>query len=107
MRFWDTYALLQLFVDEPDREPLIALLDEYSDVLAWLGTPAEIVSALARREHEEALTTEQVAEALTAVRALSDIWHEIVPSMPVRRTAERLPRTRLLRAAKASLVRSV
>jgi uncharacterized protein len=101
MRFWDTSALLPLLVDEPPRERLFALLDEDSEVLAWWATPVEIASALARREREELLTAEQVAAALDAARALSESWHEIVPSDAVRRTAERLLRTHALRAADA------
>jgi uncharacterized protein len=101
MRFWDTSALLPLLVDEPPRERLLALLDEDSEVLAWWGTPVEIASALARREREAVLTAEEVATALAAARALSDSWHEIVPSHAGRRTAERLLRTHPLRAADA------
>jgi len=101
MRFWDTSAFLPLLVDEPPRERLYALLDEDSEVLAWWATPVEIASALARRERDELLTAEEVAAALTASRALSESWHEIMPSDAVRRTAERLLRTHPLRAADA------
>jgi uncharacterized protein len=101
MRFWDTSALIPLLVDEPPRERLFALLEEDSEVLAWWGTPVEIASALARREREELLTAEDVAAALAASRALSESWHEIMPSDAVRRTAERLLRTHPLRAADA------
>jgi len=101
MRFWDTSALLPLLVDEPAREPLLALLEEDSEVLAWWGTPVEIASALARREREELLTADEVTAGLTAARALAEGWHEIVPSDAVRRTAERLLRTHPLRAADA------
>jgi uncharacterized protein len=101
MKFWDTSALLPLLVDEPPRERLFALLEEDSEVLAWWGTPVEMASAVARREREEVLTAEEVATALAAARALSESWHEIVPSDAVRRTGERLLRTHPLRAADA------
>jgi len=101
MRFWDTSALLPLLVDEPARERLLALLEEDSEVLAWWGTPVEMACALARREHEELLTADEVAAALDAARVLAEGWHEIVPSDAVRRTAERLLRTHPLRAADA------
>ena len=101
MRFWDSSALLPLLVDEPAREHLIGLLEEDSDVLAWWGTPVEIVSALARREREGLLTADEVAAALAGARVLTDGWHEIVPSDAVRRTAERLLRTHPLRTADA------
>ena len=99
MRFWDASALIPLLVDEPARERLLALLEEDSEMLAWWGTPVEIASALARREREELLTADEVAAALEASRALAEIWHEIVPSDVVRRTAGRLLRTHPLRAA--------
>ena len=101
MRFWDSSALLPLLVDEPARERLIGLLEEDSEVLAWWGTPVEMACALARREHEELLTADEVAAALDAARVLAEGWHEIVPSDAVRRTAERLLRTHPLRAADA------
>ena len=101
MKFWDSSALLPLLVDEPARERLLALLEADSEVLAWWGTPVEIVSVLARREREELLTADEVAAALAAARALAEGWHEIVPSDAVRRTAERLLRTHPLRAADA------
>ena len=99
MRYWDSSALLPLLVDEPSRDRLLGLLEEDSEVLAWWGTPVEIVSALSRREREGLLTAEEVAAALDAVRTLAQGWHEVVPSEAVRRTAERLLRTHPLRAA--------
>src|ERR1700733_11160543 len=99
MRFWDSSALLPLFVDESTRERLMALLEADNEVLSWWGTPLEIVSALARRERESLLTADQVSNTLVALHALATSWHEIVPSDAVRRTAERLLRTHPLRSA--------
>lgn len=99
MRFWDSSALLPLFVDESARERLMALLEADNEVLSWWGTSLEIVSALARRERENLLTADQVSSTLEALHTLATSWHEIVPSDAVRRTAERLLRTHPLRAA--------
>jgi len=99
MKFWDTSALLPLLVDEPPREHLLGLLEEDGEVLAWWGTSVEIASALARREHEQLLTADEVAAAFAVARALAASWHEIVPTDALRRTAERLLRTHPLRAA--------
>jgi predicted nucleic acid-binding protein len=98
MRFWDSSALLPLFVDESTRERLMALLDVDNEVLSWWGTPLEIASALARREREILLTADQVSSNLVVLHTLTASWHEIVPSDAVRRTAERLLRTHPLRA---------
>jgi predicted nucleic acid-binding protein len=99
MRFWDTSAIIPLLVEELARERLIELFEEDNQMLAWWGTPVEIASALARREREEVLSAEQVAEALRTAHRLAESWHEIVPSDSVRRTAERLLRMHPLRAA--------
>ena len=99
MRFWDASAILPLIADEPSRERMLARFDEDAQILVWWGTPVEVVSALARREREGHLTSDEVADALTGFRHLVTSWHEIVPSDAVRRTAERLLRVHTLRAA--------
>jgi predicted nucleic acid-binding protein len=99
MRFWDTSAIIPLLADEPGREQLLALLDEDPEMLAWWGTSVEIASAVARREREHLLTAEEVETVLSSARQLADSWHEIVPSVSVRRAAERLLRVHPIRAA--------
>jgi predicted nucleic acid-binding protein len=99
MRFWDASAIIPLIADEPNRERMLALLDEDAQMLVWWGTPVEIASALARREREGQLTADEVADALTSFRHLAASWHEIVPSDAIRRAAERLLRVHALRAA--------
>jgi predicted nucleic acid-binding protein len=99
MRFWDSSALLPLFVEERAQVQLMGLLEEDPLILVWWGTSVEIASALARRERENLLTADQVSAALEVVREMADSWNEIVPSDTVRRTAERLLRVHPLRAA--------
>jgi len=99
VRFWDVSAIIPLLIDEPTRAPLLKVLGEDPEILAWWGTTVEIASALARREREQLLAAEEVEAALATVHQLADSWHEIVPSTSVRRTAERLLRTHPLRAA--------
>jgi predicted nucleic acid-binding protein len=99
VKFWDASAIIPLLVDEPTREPLLGVLGEDPEILAWWGTTVEIASALARREREKLLDAAEVEAALATARQLADSWHEIVPSMAVRRTAERLLRVHPLRAA--------
>ncbi len=99
VKFWDASAIIPLLVDEPQRRPLLKVLEEDPEILAWWGTPVEIASALARREREKLLAADDVEAALAVARQLADSWHEIVPSTSVRRTAERLLRAHPLRAA--------
>jgi predicted nucleic acid-binding protein len=99
MRFWDASAIIPLLADEPLRGRLLELLHQDPQVLAWWGTPVEIASALARREHEKLLSADDVTAALSVAHQFANSWHEIVPSDAVRRTAERLLRSHPLRAA--------
>jgi predicted nucleic acid-binding protein len=99
VRFWDASAIIPLLIDEPTRAPLLKILAEDPEILAWWGTTVEIASALARREREQLLAAEEVEAALATVHQLADSWHEIVPSTSLRRTSERLLRTHPLRAA--------
>ena len=78
---------------------MLALLDEDPQMLAWWGTSVEVVSALARRERERILSADEVTAGLAVLRDLSNSWHTIVPSEPLRRVAERLLRVHPLRAA--------
>lgn len=99
MKFWDASAIIPLLADEPSRERLLDLIEADPEILAWWGTPVEIASALARREREKLLRSDEVEAALGAGRRLAEGWHEIVPSASVRRTAERLVRMHPIRAA--------
>lgn len=101
MKFWDASAIIPLLLDEPTRGSLLKVLGEDPEILAWWGTTVEIASALARREREKLLAAAEVEAALATAHQLADSWHEIVPSVPVRRTAERLLRVHPLRAAQS------
>jgi predicted nucleic acid-binding protein len=48
VRFWDTSALLPLFVDEPSTESCRELLRADPFIIVWEGTGVEMLSALAR-----------------------------------------------------------
>ena len=99
MRFWDSSAVIPLIAEEPLRERMLELLEDDPQMLAWWGTSVEVVSAMARREREGRLTADEVTAGLATFRHVADAWHVIVPSEPLRRTAERLLRVHPLRAA--------
>ena len=99
MKFWDASAVIPLITAEINRERLLRVLDEDPLVVIWWETSVELASALARRERETVLMPQEVESALEAARVLADGWDEVVPSALVRRTAERLLRVHLLRAA--------
>ena len=99
MRYWDTSAVLPLIVDEPARQRLLTLYEEDPQLVTWWATPIEIASAVARREREGTITSDEADAALKSAKCLGAAWHEVIPSEMVRRTAERLLRLHNLRAA--------
>lgn len=99
MRYWDTSAILPLVADEPARDRLLELYEEDSQIVAWWATPAELASAVARREREGTISAKDAEAALKATKRLAAAWHEVIPGDPIRRTAERLLRVHALRAA--------
>ncbi len=101
MRFWDASAIVPLLVAEPQTRGLLDLLAPDPLMLVWWGTPVECTSAVARREREGALPARDAARALDRLRSIADEWQEVLPSGPVRSTAQRLLRVHPLRAADA------
>jgi predicted nucleic acid-binding protein len=101
MRFWDSSALVPLFVHESTS---VGVAEAYSGdpaVVAWWGTQLECASALARLEREGALPLEGLTLALGSLAAAADAWHEVQPVPVVRQTAMRLLLVHDLRAADA------
>ncbi len=101
MRFWDTPALAALSSGEIHSLFARAALQDDDRMVVWRGTPVEFVSALARHERAGNLTSSEFSEHFRYLKALSAGWVEIQPSPILRRLAQRLLRTHLLRAADA------
>lgn len=101
MRFWDTSALLPLFVAESASARARSWLRRDPVVIAWTLTRVEILSALARREREEPAAGRALLRARRRVLASWEEWSEVVAVEPVRRHAERLVGIHPLRAADA------
>jgi predicted nucleic acid-binding protein len=101
VRFWDSSALVPLLVTESSS---VAVLREYEldpEVVAWWGTEAECVSALARLERDDSLTAPSMADGLRRLDGLARAWREVQPVAAVRTTAIRLLRVHPLRTADA------
>jgi hypothetical protein len=90
-----------LLVAEPHTQVLRKLHGEDPDAIVWWNTEAECASAIARLERERHFDTRQVAAALERLASLSEIWHEVAPTQPVKQLAERLLRVHPLRSADA------
>ncbi|HYU27120.1 MAG TPA: type II toxin-antitoxin system VapC family toxin [Thermoanaerobaculia bacterium] len=76
MRFWDTSALLPLFIVEEKSSAVRPLLNDDPDVLVWALTPVELVSAIWRRvpaEHD----SRQRQAAAEIVMAAQSSWIKV------------------------------
>jgi predicted nucleic acid-binding protein len=101
MRFWDSSALVPLFVDEPSTDAVVALLRDDPHVAVWWATPVECASALARLEREGGLDAPAAGEAFARLDSAAASWFEIEPADRIREIARRLLRVHPLRAADA------
>ena len=101
MRFWDTSALLPLFVAEKESKRARKWLRSDPTVVVWTLTRVELLSVLARREREEPSAARALLRARRQVLAAWEEWSEIVAVEAVRRQAERLVSVHPLRAADA------
>ena len=99
MNFWDTSALVALSVEEPHRQTALRVLEADEHIVVWWGASIEYVAAIARRERDGSLTTDEVAAHLSRLNALSQVWYEVQPSQRIKTVAQRLLRVHPLRAA--------
>ncbi|MBN1669891.1 MAG: type II toxin-antitoxin system VapC family toxin [Kiritimatiellae bacterium] len=101
MKFWDSSALVPLFVEESATAAMRDVLRADREVIAWWCTPTECASAIARLEREGSLTTADCSAALRRLDDLCASWYEVQPVPAVRVLARRLLRAHNLRAADA------
>ena len=101
MKFWDASAIVPLLVAERTTRRLQSLAAEDPGMFVWWGSATECVSALARRERDDASNARAIGRAFERLRRLSTAWHEIDPSDEIRETAARYLRVHPLRAADA------
>lgn len=99
--FWDTSALLPLWVEEPHSELLREVGRARREWVVWWGTRVECASALARRRRALGQDAHQLIPAEELFQTHSRSWTEVLPAEGLRSTAERLLRVHPLRAADA------
>lgn len=101
MKFWDTSALVPLVIDEPATPAMRRVLTGDRDVLVWMLTGVELLSAIARLGRA-ASGLEDLALALRSeAMAQFGRWHHVIDVDGVRRRAERLVGVHPLAAADA------
>lgn len=101
MRFWDSSAIVQLYIEQGLQKSARRLYVADEDVVIWWATPVECVSAFIRYQREGGCTEEPIRRVLRRFSAHSRRWDQILPVPALREEAERLLRRHTLRAADA------
>ncbi len=101
MRFWDTSAILPLWIAEQGSARAKAWHRNDPDVIVWTLTQVEVLSALARRRREAPGATSRLLVIRRDFIRAWDEWSEVTAVDMVRRHAERIVESYPLRAADA------
>lgn len=100
MKYWDSSALVPLFVDEPSSAARRAIYRRDPDVVTWWGTLVECVSALNRIDREGRIA-DGIEGPMRELRLAAERWLEVEPVEEVRQRASALLAVHRLRAADA------
>jgi len=101
MRFWDTSALVPLFIRERQSDLVRSYLAEDGTVIVWTLARLEFLSAVARRRRAAPASRRGLRVARGRFIETWPQWNEIVAVQDVRRVAERFIEVHPLRAADA------
>lgn len=101
MRFWDSSALVPLFVDERHSDRVQLWLKSDPEVTVWALTRVELMSMIARRERQFPGAAVEIQAARMRILEAWQRWPEIADLDRVRRQAERVVAIHPLRAADA------
>ena len=101
MKFWDASAVVPLCFQQGGSTAVETIAREDPTLVVWWGTPVECVSALARLQRMDGLSSAVMQQTLAVLERLRASWMEILPSEAVRERAQGLLQTHPLRAADA------
>lgn len=101
MRYWDSSALVPLVIDESSSALTRRWLNEDKDVVTWIWTRTEIISAIERRVRQGLLSHAQRRIAVDSLDAFASEWNEVNEVLAVRSRANALLGRHPLRAAGA------
>jgi len=99
VKFWDSSALIPLYVTQSSTKAMRALFEDDADVLVWVLTDVEIWSALGRLRREGSMTHAQVQDASSLVESFWKMVRVVSAIDAVKVRARRLLNTHQLRAA--------
>lgn len=98
--FWDTSALVPLFVPTQADAESHRRLREFKPVF-WWATPTEVTATVTRLRRSGDLSEDGASAAIKRMRLSSGGWVEITPTDEVRETAARVLSSYPLKAAAA------
>src|SRR5580658_5781598 len=98
--FWDSSALVPLFIKQHSSATSIQLVQQYK-VVVWWSTPVEVKSAFARLLRMGHATSAEFAAAQEDLHQLRQSWQEVLPSKRLRDEAESFVDRFTLKAADA------
>lgn len=101
MRYWDSSAIVPLVLQQPTSSRLRALLRDDPQIITWILSDVEVLSAVCRLLREGDLSRE---DATSAASALEVLWQGLTVVAAVdaaKMRARRLLSTHVLRAADA------
>jgi predicted nucleic acid-binding protein len=101
VRFWDTSAIIPLWIAEQGSSHARTWYRNDSDVIAWTLTRVEVFSALARRRREAPLAASRLLTVRRDFIRAWEQWSEVTAIEIVRRHAERIVESYPLRASDA------
>jgi predicted nucleic acid-binding protein len=99
MKFWDSSALIPLFVDEAHSDCVKPIFEGDKSVAAWWATPVECCSSFARLVRENRISITEDEEIRKELDIMANCWGEIDPTQESRTIARRLLMRHPLRAA--------
>jgi len=101
LRFWDSSALVPLFIEETGTDAVTALSNQDAGVAAWWGTLVECAATLSRIGRQGQLSREEEFRVRQRFLRFASAWLEIEPSGELRSGAVELAGIHPLRAADA------
>ncbi len=101
MRYWDSSALIPLFVQQGDTETRKDLLREDPQIITWWGSRVECTSAFNRLLREGIIDQNDFDQIQNQLDNFASSWVETQATEKLRQRALRLLRLHPLRAADA------
>ena len=90
MMFWDSSAVIPLFLEEAQTRLIQSLVQRDGAIVAWWGSLIECYSTFARLRREHVIEPKEEDHARQQLVELASRWTEIEPSEDIRKTAARL-----------------